>query len=236
MDQAAIGAMLSRLDLLEQENKLLKQWIARLKQNDEELGQRLQSVEARCLDVTSMPNRTDRDQARRLALLERRQRLLIWGTVISGIVIGLMAYGSKKRLDGMSNIIQTRELEIVNEDGNIGIAVSNKKDHGPRLFMYDTLDYLERTITGTIRVMLAVGDDGRPSLYMNGKSPYPRDPSLPFKSGPMAISLGLANDDFPQLILSGPNGQDYIWAGWNPKNQRPTLETNWRGTTDFRAP
>jgi hypothetical protein len=194
MDDATANNVLARLEQLERENKLLKQWASRLKE-------RLDKPEP----------------AKAITGMSRGQRVLNWGMVVGLLFLGLNVMVFHSHFDSMRSYVSTKELLITNEDGNMGITLSNSKEHGPRLFMYDRVNYMGGQMTGAKRIALAVTKDGRPSLSLFRTMDKPK----PLETGPLGIHLGIAEGEHPQVYLNGPAGESGVYLGTKPK---PTLE------------
>jgi hypothetical protein len=194
MDDATANNLLARLEQLERENKLLKQWAARLKE-------RLDKPEP----------------AKAITGVSRGQRALNWGMVVGLVFLGLNVVVFHSQFDSMRAYVSTKELLIKNEDGDMGITLSNSKEHGPRLFMYDKMDYMGGQMTGAKRIALAVTKDGRPSLSLFKTMDKPK----PLGAGPVGIHLGISEGEHTQVYLNGPTGKDAIYLGTKPK---PILE------------
>jgi hypothetical protein len=232
MDQEAIEV---RLDRLEKENRLLKQWVARLKQENERLTQRIQPLESRTPADTGAIQ-VDPDQSKRLANLERRQRILAPCLVIAALVLGGTTYSNKGRLDRMKDFVSTRELHIVDDDSNMGITMANSKEHGPSIRMMDRQDYLRGQITGTPRIIMNVSENGKPSLLLLGKSTD--DAGAIFqKPGPLGVAINLHDGIYPQLLINGRDGKSSYHVFIDPTKPTPVLEiTDIQGNVVSRFP
>jgi hypothetical protein len=185
--------VLARLEQLEKENKLLKQWAARLKE------------------------RLDKPPEPKPAGMSRGQRALNWGMVVGLVFLGMNVVTLYSNFNGMKTYVSTKELHIVNEDGNIGITLHNSKEHGPRLSMSDTIKINDAELPGANRIIMAVTKDGRPSLSLYRTADKPKM----LEAGPLGILISIPKEQQPGVFLQGPDGKGGIYLGTKPK---PTLE------------